>query len=88
MVFSSALRMLSPKAFLGNYKVFGSPGVTEYTYRSVWIKALTDAVKYLIDNGYYKTILTNWSVTEGAIASTDVALNNNNSIGASCVPSY
>jgi len=51
-------------------------------------KALTDAVKYLIDNGYYKTILQNWSVTEGAIGSSDVALNNNNSIGASCVPSY
>jgi polar amino acid transport system substrate-binding protein len=51
-------------------------------------QALTDAVKYLIDNGYYKTILQNWSVTEGAIGSSDVALNNNNSIGAACVPSY
>ena len=35
---------VAPKAFLGNYKVFGSPGVNEYTYRSVWIQALTDAV--------------------------------------------
>jgi len=51
-------------------------------------KALIDAVKYLIDNGYYHTILQNWSVTEGAIGSSDVALNNNNSIGAACVPSY
>ncbi len=51
-------------------------------------KALTDAVKYLIDNGYYKTILQTWNVTDGAIGSSDVALNNNNSIGATCVPSY
>ena len=36
---------VAPKAFLGNYKVFGSPGVNEYTYRSVWIQALTDANK-------------------------------------------
>jgi minor extracellular serine protease Vpr len=35
---------VAPKAFLGNYKVFGSPGVDEYTYRSAWIQALTDAV--------------------------------------------
>ena len=50
-------------------------------------KALTDALKYLIDNGYYKTILDNWKVANGAIASSDVALNNNNSIGPTCVPS-
>ena len=35
---------VAPKAFLGNYKVFGSPGVNEYTFRSAWIQALTDAV--------------------------------------------
>src|ERR1035437_5717195 len=35
---------VAPKAFLGNYKVFGSPGVNEYTYRSAWIQALTDAL--------------------------------------------
>jgi uncharacterized protein (TIGR03437 family) len=40
---------VAPKAFLGNYKVFGSPGVTEYTYRSVWIQALTDAVNDRMD---------------------------------------
>jgi polar amino acid transport system substrate-binding protein len=51
-------------------------------------KALTDAVKYLIDNGYYKTILQKWNVADGAIASSDVALNKNDSIGATCVPSY
>jgi len=40
---------VAPKAFLGNYKVFGSPGVNEYTYRSVWIQALTDAVNDRMD---------------------------------------
>jgi uncharacterized protein (TIGR03437 family) len=34
---------VAPKAFLGNYKVFGSPGVNEYTFPDVWIAALTDA---------------------------------------------
>jgi polar amino acid transport system substrate-binding protein len=51
-------------------------------------KAITDAVKYLIDNGYYTTILKKWNVQDGAIASSDVALNNNSSIGSSCVPAY
>lgn len=51
-------------------------------------RALTDAVKYLMDNGFYTNILKDWNVTDGAIKSSDVALNNNNSIGDSCVPSY
>ncbi|HVC76892.1 MAG TPA: transporter substrate-binding domain-containing protein [Candidatus Micrarchaeaceae archaeon] len=52
-------------------------------------KPISDAVKYLIDNnGYYKSILNQWGVADGAIASSDVALNNNNSIGPTCVPSY
>jgi minor extracellular serine protease Vpr len=40
---------VAPKAFLGNYKVFGSPGINEYTYRSAWIQALTDAVNDRMD---------------------------------------
>jgi len=52
-------------------------------------KPITDAVKYLIDNNdYYSNVLKNWNVADGAITSADVALNNNNSIGATCVPSY
>jgi len=35
---------VAPKAFLGNYKVFGSPGVNEYTSWSAWHFALADAV--------------------------------------------
>jgi minor extracellular serine protease Vpr len=40
---------VAPKAFLGNYKVFGSPGVNEFTFRSAWIQALTDAVNDHMD---------------------------------------
>jgi hypothetical protein len=46
-----------------------------------------DAVKYLIDNGYYTTILKNWGVQDGAIKTSDVKINDNNSIGPTCVPS-
>jgi polar amino acid transport system substrate-binding protein len=51
-------------------------------------QAMTDSIKYLIDHGQYKTILDNWGVADGAIASADVTLNNNNSIGQTCVPAY
>ena len=51
-------------------------------------KAMTDAMKYLMDHGSYTTILTKWGVQSGGITSADVALNNNSSIGPSCVPSY
>ena len=50
--------------------------------------AMQDAVKYLIDNGYYKTVLGKWGVQSGAITSADVKVNDNNSIGDTCVPSY
>jgi polar amino acid transport system substrate-binding protein len=51
-------------------------------------QALQDALKYLIDKGYYAKILTNWAVADGAIPSSGVALNVNSLGGASCVPSY
>ncbi|HET9849013.1 MAG TPA: ABC transporter substrate-binding protein [Candidatus Dormibacteraeota bacterium] len=49
---------------------------------------MQDAVKYLIDNGYYSTLLSKWGVQAGAIKSSDVKINDNNSIGDTCVPSY
>lgn len=52
------------------------------------IKPLTDAIKYLIDSGFYGRILGQWKVQDGAITSSDVTTNNNNSVGATCVPSY
>ncbi len=52
-------------------------------------QALQDAIKYLIDHGYYLTILKKWNVQDGAIASSAVALNVNSIPGQpSCVPSY
>jgi polar amino acid transport system substrate-binding protein len=52
-------------------------------------QALQDAIKYLIDNGYYATILKKWNVDDGAIQSTDIALNVNSLPNQpSCVPSY
>lgn len=34
---------VAPKAFLGNYKIFGSPGVNDTTFADVVLKALEDA---------------------------------------------
>ncbi len=48
---------------------------------------LTDAIKYLIDNGFYKNVLNKWGVADGAITTADVKLNDNNAVGATCVPS-
>jgi polar amino acid transport system substrate-binding protein len=50
--------------------------------------AIQDALKYLIDNGYYAQILKKWNVSDGATPSASVTLNNNQTVGASCVPSY
>ena len=48
-------------------------------------QALQDAVKYLIDNGFYSQVLNNYNATPGAITSADVKVNDNNTIGAACV---
>jgi len=37
------LKGVAPKAYLGNYKIFGAPGVNDGTYSNVVITALTDA---------------------------------------------
>lgn len=77
----------------GRFKLGGQPcSVAPYGIAvvkgSALEKPITDAVKYLIDNNYYKQVLDTWGVADGAIASSDVSLNNNNSIGQTCVPSY
>jgi polar amino acid transport system substrate-binding protein len=51
-------------------------------------QAVTDAVKYIIDNGYYGKILTHWNAADSAIPSSQVTLNNNAVIGTPCVPNY
>jgi polar amino acid transport system substrate-binding protein len=78
----------------GKVKIGGQPcSVAPYGIAivkgSTLEKPITDALKYLMDNNnYYKNILAKWNVTDGAITSSDVSLNNNNSIGPTCVPAY
>jgi minor extracellular serine protease Vpr len=42
---SATISGVAPKAFLGNYKIFGSPGVNDTTYGDVVIAALEDAFR-------------------------------------------
>lgn len=54
-------------------------------------KATQDAIRYLIDNGFYKQILDTWNVATVGVTSSDVGLNVNTSTGAgtqACVPTY
>jgi polar amino acid transport system substrate-binding protein len=82
------------KQLNGQVKIGGQPcSVAPYGIAivkgSALEKPIQDAVKYLMDNNsYYNNILKNWNVADGAITSADVAINNNNSIGPTCVPSY
>ena len=41
---AATIQGVAPKAYLGNYKIFGSPGVNDYTFASIVISALEDAV--------------------------------------------
>lgn len=76
----------------GQFKVAGQPcSVAPYGLAIIKASklepALTDAVKYVIESGFYKQTLDKWGVVNGAIKSTDVKLNDNNAVGATCVPS-
>ncbi|MGC8795347.1 MAG: S8 family serine peptidase, partial [Bryobacteraceae bacterium] len=42
---STTISGVAPKAFLGNYKIFGSPGVNDSTYGDVVVTALEDAFR-------------------------------------------
>jgi polar amino acid transport system substrate-binding protein len=58
---------------------------------SALAKAFADAIKYLVDHGYYKKIVDDWGVGDGAVSAGDVGLNVNSVSGAgaqACVPSY
>jgi polar amino acid transport system substrate-binding protein len=87
---------------VADYQVTQEPGKLQtsgtacsvYPYGVAMVKAtgleqaVEDAIKYLIDNGFYTTLLTKWGVQDGAIASSAVGVNDNNAVGASCVPAY
>src|SRR5579872_317919 len=65
----------------------GGSGCSESAYAIALVKgspieqAVTDAVKYIIDHGYYTKILDHWSAQDSAIPSSEVSLNNNTVIG-------
>jgi len=42
---SATVSGVAPKAFLGNYKIFGSPGVNDVTFDDVILQALEDALQ-------------------------------------------
>jgi len=44
---------VAPKAWVGNYKIIGSPGVNDVTFTDVFIQALDDAVKDGMDIAVY-----------------------------------
>ena len=77
----------------GKLKI-GGTACSVYPYGVAIVKspgldqAVEDAIKYLIDNGFYTKILGQWGVQDGAIASSAVGVNDNNAVGATCVPSY
>jgi polar amino acid transport system substrate-binding protein len=51
-------------------------------------KAIEDALTYLINHGFYGTILKNAGVSDGAVTASAVGANDNNPVGSTCVPSY
>jgi polar amino acid transport system substrate-binding protein len=83
-----AVKQNSSKLKLGGQPCSVAPYGIAMVKGSPLERPMTDAIKYLIDNGYYTTILNNWGVKDGAIKSADVKRNDNNSVGSSCVPSY
>src|SRR5207244_3131776 len=52
---------VAPKAFLGNYKIFGSPGLNEVTFDSVVGAAIDDAIADGMD-------VVTLSINEGDVA--------------------
>ncbi len=55
---------VAPKAYLGNYKVFGSPGVNDITFDFVVFKALEDA---LFDGMDAVTMALSWAAVFGPL---------------------
>lgn len=77
----------------GKLKVAGPPcSVGRYGIalpkHSPLIKPISDALKYLINNGYYIKILQHWGNADGAVKASAVKLNDNSTVGGSCVPKY
>ncbi len=81
------------KATNGKVKLGGKPcSIAPYgiaiVHGSALESAIQDALKYLIQSGSYGKLLSSWDVQSGAIPASSVTLNNNSSVGSTCVPSY
>jgi polar amino acid transport system substrate-binding protein len=77
----------------GKVKLGGQPcSIAPYgiaiVHGSALETAIEDALKYLIQSGSYGKLLSSWDVQSGAIPASQVTLNNNSSVGSTCVPSY
>ena len=71
---------VAPKAYLGNYKVYGSPGVNDGLYEDVAIQALDDAVNDGMD---IVNLSSGFQAFSGA---TDTGATCGNSAGEYCDP--
>ena len=71
---------MAPKAFLGNYKVYGTPGVNDYPPEDVYIQALDDAMNDGMD------IVNFSSGVPATTGATDTGAACGNAAGVPCDP--
>ncbi len=75
------LKVAGPACSVGRYGI-------ALPKHSPLIKPISDALKYLINNGDYIKILKKWGNADGAVKASAVKLNDNSTVGGSCVPKY
>jgi polar amino acid transport system substrate-binding protein len=75
------LKVAGPACSVGRYGI-------ALPKHSPLIKPISDALKYLIGNGDYTNILKKWGNADGAVKASAVKLNDNSTVGSSCVPKY
>ena len=71
---------MAPKAYLGNYKIYGSPGVNDYPPEDVWIQAIDDALNDGMDIVNFSS---GFPATTGAL---DTGAACGNPAGVACDP--
>jgi polar amino acid transport system substrate-binding protein len=75
------LKVAGPACSVGRYGI-------ALPKHSPLIKPISDALRYLINNGDYTKILKHWGNADGAVKASAVKLNDNSTVGDSCVPKY
>ncbi len=76
---SIAFSGMAPKAYLGNYKIYGSDGVNDYPPESVWIQAIEDVLNDGMD-------IANLSSGGPALTGATDTTQCGNSAGVPCDP--